>query len=334
MDPISRENKFTYDGYLIFTPFSTTVRDENISQTEIVDTLLDEIPNYSLGTPQNPGKGIQKIPFQKHLQGSSSEFPDDLSSVIALRYKYEEFDKIKAVVDGSRRMVSVPNERSVDIYWNYPNYMSFRGAKKDIKEVQSIIRSALFQTATIDPIRLESDFFLWLFYQNFSSDGRISKMMIRITDVELQGETDLFGKKSTVRNSTDATKSIPILIGLLQNKSISGIEVEFAIQNQRITASIQRDQVQVKASQGSLPNQESIERIASSLMLLDFLYSLYDEWLDLPNNEKYPPLTFFEELYNMSKNQGVKVETQLTQPLKEYAAKRGEDPSDYGYEFQ
>lgn len=324
------DNAFTYDGHLIFHPYSTTIRSENEGQTNISKSLSESLPEYSDSNTEK-NKGFKKIHLDEHYRNRDFSRELDPSSIIALQFIREEIQSTEAYYDGKRVEVEIPERHSADIYWHYPDYMFFRGAQIDVKEAQSSIRSALFQYVRIENIGFEPDFLLWLFYNYFSSLDNNLIDILRITNVGLEGSHDLFGAENLVRDSVDAARSVPILLGLLQNKSITSLEADFNHNGDQIRAEIKRGKVLLKASKGVMTSATDLNRIMTALEFMRNIVKTFKKWQHLAPSQKYPPLDFFKELYDVCKEQGIRIDSPSTEPLREYAAKRGEEPSDYGF---
>ncbi len=326
-DPI--EGKFAYDGQLVFNGIHIT--DLKNSSTD-PETVTDNLTTFSEGTADNSGSGYQKIPVA-HLIENSDEIDDKLKSVSnnlsSFRYIYEKWNSRVADVDGTRRVVKVPNEKDVDIYWSYPDYMFFRGQRSDTDQTEEDIEDELDGVTDLDTISFDEDFLLWMLYKYHNNDQLSSSLQTRLlTDCQTTGSDDNYGGRNIVGDSTDICKSVPLLDALLRQKKLSSIEGNFVVADNHVGVEIDtRGRVHVKASRGEIKSASPLRRVTLSLKFLNEFTAIYENWRDnMPYDKKYPPDSFFKEIRDVCDSQGNLIKYPIKPVLDEYRGKRASGP--------
>jgi hypothetical protein len=336
----STGERFDYDGYLVFNGVYSTEVPSNSDLPnglqEVEAEILETLPTFSEGSFNNPGEGYEKIPFREHLfdeQKINDKIEDLGESLISLRYQYEEYKEEIAEVGDQRQTVYIPRIKDVDIYWMYPDYMFLRGQKGQADSTKATTQTAFGNNAQIQELTFEGDFLLWILYKYYNNKQLNSQIDVkRLTDSETTGREDRFGRSNIVNDSTDVSKSVPLLTGVLQQKSLFMLEGDFSVGEHTVTAQIKQNRVHIKASKGDIRRSNPVRRMALSLEFLTQLAHLKEEWVDLAPKEKYPPLYFFEEMYEECKRQGVKVEFSPEPVLKKYASLRNESLDEYDFQ--
>lgn len=316
---------FSYDGQLVFNGIHLTdVSDPSLDP----DTIVEDLPPFEKGTADEPGSGYRTLRVESLISNaeSMSETQQSVASNLSsFRYLYEDWYKSEADVDGERREVEVPRVKDVDIYWQYPDYMFFRGQQRDSDQTEEDISEELNGRADLDTITFDEDFLLWLFHKYHADESLTPDLGTRLlTDSETTGDEDNYGGRNEVGDSADIARSVPLLDGVLRGKRIASLEGDFTVYDNHVTAKVEsRGRVHVKASKGDVKASDDLRRIALSLLFLGEFTELYRHWRDvMDNQDKYPPDSFFTDIYDECDRQGNHI-TYSIEPLRdEYRRKR------------
>ena len=322
---ITDPEEFSYEGRLVFNGLhKTTVLDAEFDFEEVIqEDLLD----YSEGDFESPGRGYSVIPFQRLAEDYHKiEQPllDRCGEIRSFRYQEEEWEYREVENDGgTERLPTKSGLDMFDSYWAFPEFLFVKGDKSQAKLAENLLSERLGDYVRLNDITFDPDFLLWIFAKEKSGEklpGDISVSML--TDAETKGdEKDRFGKRNQVDDSTDITKSAPILIGVLRQKGLVALEGVFGVGQKLVRARISEEgRVHIKADHaisGSFP----IERMAISLAFLRSFMTLYDEWKGLEGEEKYPPIQFFEDIYEECKRQGLEITFSIDDVVERYRQK-------------
>lgn len=315
---------FDYDGHLVFNGlYYTNVLDAGFDLDEIVNQNLAD---FSVGSPDQPSDGYRILNFVDHAKASSevgSLLEKQVEHIRGIRYEYEEWDHREVHEDGELKTNDVRNTDSFDIYWSTPDYLFVKGNKTEARKAKQLLEYELSEYLRVSSIEFNPDFLLWIFSQKKSEqelgEGLSASML---TDCEIEGEQrDRYGKRNTVDNSTDVTKSTTALMGILRNKALTGLEGVFELDGRFVAAELTSEgRVHIKAEQ-DISGSNKIERMALSLHFLDNLLALHDTWEGLPPEDRFPPEEFFRDIYDECKKQGAEVTFPVKDVIKEYRNK-------------
>jgi len=325
-----KDDYFEYQGNLIYNRiYRTDVGEKDIPIKDMKTIFEENLPEFSEGTAENPGSGYKNINLKKYLE--DSEIENDIltekENLVSIRYIYEKWREMEIPVNGEREVRKIPEERNVDIYWVYPNYVFVRGQKRPSKKTGKVIQDKV-PRIEFDQIQFHRDFLLWIIYKYEEGESIGKELEVKtLTDSETRGDRDRYGKRQIVHGSTDISKSIPIIIGILREKKLSMLEGTFKFKNRLVNAEIDTDgRIYLKVSRSAfLKDVDDITRISTSIEFIRKFIDLYEDWKQLPDKEKYPPLKFFKYLYEEARKGGIQINFSIDGLLKEYAEKRGED---------
>lgn len=343
--------EFDYQGYLIFNGvYKIDLREGSEYQGSIYDAeskLLDDLGRFE-DSERESDRGVQKLllrDFFRDDDSVSEELEELANNLIAVRFLYEDRIEKEAYVSDEEELqtVEIPVVNDADIYWNYPNYMYFRGAKDDVSEAIDYTSSLLGADVATDggssassaqstgfsrfrPISFDSDFLLWLFQLQYNDDDPpVSAIEIdTLTDAAVTGDVDVWGGNNVVGDTTQLIESPPLLSAILQNKSFKMIEGGFAINDNTIQSEIQTNKVHLKSSVKSIKRANDTRRMALSIQFLNELVGLENYWDNLNPQDKYPSHDFFLELFNTCRNQGMTLDNISESLRREYCNKRGD----------
>lgn len=310
-DPDSPE-EFEYSGWLSFYPFKTEVKEnfpEAAPRTEIEWTLENKLPEYEQGNPASPGDGFRIANTPELLQQMNS--PRDYSNIshlVHINYVRERYQKKMAYDEDEDDFVetSTVEISTSDLFWIYSQYLFIRASKQDCDRVHSRMRSMLVNSLRVDSLSFERDFFIWLLYKDYQSENINHNLGLRqIQSIQVEG-SDGFGEQqefSDLRSSSEAA-----LLPLLEGNTPESIEATFLYQGSDLVVNISRNRIQVLASRGALQELSDLERMTFALSFVTEFTSLYDQWKHLAKEDKYPPVSFFKEIYRAAVEKGFETE--------------------------
>ena len=319
------DTQYAFDGQLVFNGlYSTNVLDAGLNFDSVVE---NELNDFSKGEPGSPSRGYELLKFaefatQSHLLGDNIK--NSVEDIQAIRRKYESWDSGEDI-DGNE--VSVRSVNHYDIYWDVPDYLFVKGNKTQASRASDIVQYTLGDYISATEIEFHPDFLLWLFYRFKSEDTQLNDnfKINLLSDAEIEGEKeDRYGKRSRVDKSTDITKSTTVLIGMLKNKDLTRLEGVFDVVDKYVKANIEvGGRVHVKASH-SIEGAEDVYRMSLAITFLRELVSLYEDWIELPGDDKYPPLDFFTELYEECEKQGAELTFPYDDVVETYRQRRNQ----------
>ena len=323
---------FEYQGYLLFNGIYKTdfIGEEyHGGKNEASGQLSKDLPEYR-DTDQSSSEGYLPLNLREALfddPSISEELETVADQIIANRYVYETRDTVDAYYNGDEIQAEVPSRNDADIYWEYPDYLYLRGSKDDVDETREKTFKVLQGNVKYTPIDFDGDFLLWLYYKTYEGQGLPTRLSVdRFTDTEITGDRDAFGETNSVDDSTDLEVCIPMIAGILRDKSISMLQGYYDLYNQyKLKAQVGSGRVHIKATEGDIQTATDSRRMAISLAYLSELLELHGHWQNLPPTDKYPPRSFFEDLYQTAQDQGIEIESISQDVLDKYGGLRDED---------
>ncbi|MFD1645563.1 hypothetical protein [Haloarchaeobius litoreus] len=327
---------FDYQGYLLFNGiFETEFLDQEFGggRSEARARLGDHLPEYR-SSDESSEEGYVRLLLEDAISDDDSvdsDLEEVAQSLIPYRYKYETREPKDAYYRGEEVEVEVPYVQDSDLFWLYPNYMFLRGSKGDVKETKETTRRILDGHIRLNSVDFGGDFLLWLFYKEYEDQSLPTGIELNnLTDTELTGDRDAFGGATKVDDSTDLERCVPMLAGILKDKTISTMQGYFRLFDEyNLKAQIGEGRVHIKASRGDIKTSGDVRRMAISIAFLHELIDLHRSWTELPPTSRYPPRQFFEDLHDTANEQGVEIQSISTNVLTKYASKRGEDPDSW-----
>lgn len=341
------DGQLQYDGHLLFNELCRTSEVENPNLTQVSRSvegfLLDQmLERFEQGNSRDPGDGFER----SQVRDYSTKLPEGtqkfIDSLVALRYRNESYNTEEAEVEvGKRKNVKIPEETSVDVFWDSPNYLLVRGAENEAEEARENLQSNLSGNASVKTVRLSFDFLLWLFYKHTNEESLSSKLETdRLANAEAKGSEDLLGKTSIVEDAPDVRDAPNFLLCLVHGKSVSMLEGDFVIQTgpendeeESVRVEIQPEKIQIKASKAGLRNSEKIEKMGFATQVAHEILRVYNEWdnKDPSDSDKIVPPDFIAEMLKRCHEQGVDIHNESTvlRVLKQQARRRDEDLEEY-----
>ena len=321
------EDRFDYEGRLVFNgTFKTDIFGADLNP----ERVIEDLPEYEQGSPQQPGYGFTDIDLEElavsNLQ--SNGLIELAENTISFRYTQEDFQEEEIVdIEGNSEIRYSRRLQSVDFYWVFPEFLFVRGPKSEVKKAVNKLKAVWERSIELSKLDFEPDFLIWLIYKHYNGEDLNTGInIIRLTDAKIQGSHDVFGSTRRISDSTDLVRSPPVITAILQNEDIVTIGGEFLIDNRyQLSVDISTDgRTHIKAQSNDIREANSLERVLISILFVENICEIYTDWLELDPSEKYPPVDFFEELYQSLENQGISTSFTLDSVIDEYTAKRGE----------
>lgn len=350
MSSENEDNGFSYTGHLVYNEVCRTnqIGDDHDLPTltsELEGELLEILPDFEQGKPLSPGKGYEKLLLRDHTteSGLPSETKEFINSLVCLQYLQEDFDSQEAFVDGERKDVQVSTVKDSNVFWDFDQYMLFRGSESDASAAKGQTQTALGESFGVHSITFSGEFLLWMFYQAHQDPQLSDTLKIeQLQDAEVTGSPDAYGREATVHESDDIKQSPAILLGILNGKDLSMLEGDFTLDldstssedkytKATIRTEIQRNKIQVKASKAGLSNASKVEKLSLATHITREFAALYEYWADLDphNSDKHVPPTFLVELIRTCRDKEIRYEHTPTTLLEQQASLRGDDIDDY-----
>jgi hypothetical protein len=341
---------FDYDGRLVFNGLrETTVNADD--PENIHSQLLDDLPSFSRGSPNNQQKGFDEInladiaEIQNTALGEDSpqviddELVETAETVIDRRYIWENY-----VGSGNREFVDEDGNstnawiRSTDeayVYWMYPGFILIQGSQGKVEPTERRINAALGEDVDVENLRFDPDFFLWLLYRHTAQGKSISGPISvqSLSSSEVYGDLEQFGHRGRVEDSANIAESLPIIAALLQEMEFRMMEGLFSVNGFSLKIQIQTEgRIHVKVADAIDDAETRLKRVLLALLFVSEFVSLYKKWReDLPPTEQYPPFTFFDDLAGTAARNNAQFTFDVDDLIEYYEKKRGEkaDPTNF-----
>lgn len=326
MPPVSdpdRPEDFKYSGWLSFYLFKTDVKlesGENNSQTKGKNTIQQKLPDYKQGNPASPGDGfrVANTPTLFKQMDLINEYPF-LNDLIHIQHIQEEYQN-QMVYDEEKNDFVEANTVEIstsDVFWTYPQYLCIRASRQESDRVRSRMRSILVDSLRTKRVEFDQDFIIWLIYKNHKNqriDDEIS--LKRVQSIEISGESDILGAENQLSDLQDP--SVIALLPILEGKTPESIEAMFEYCGRNVVSNINNDRIQILSSRESPKELSDLEQMALALSFVSKFTALYDQWTNLPNDERYPPVSFFKQIYKQAVQEGYETKGISQNLIKKY----------------
>lgn len=307
--PLSN-GQFSYDGRLVFNGlYATKLLDADFDLEHVV---TNELKDFSRGTTDNPGSGYHMLNIAERAH-ESPEIPrqieDFVHDVYGIRYRYEEWTEGEVASNGDgTEYRSIRSTDSIDVYWHFPDYLFIKGTKTEAEKAGNRINSKFGDYVQTREIGLSPDFLLWILSKYKNNEDLSDELSANLlSDARIEGDEDRFGRSNRVDDSTDIAKATTILMGILRGKQMAFLEGIFGMHGQFVKARIETGgRVHIKADQ-DIVGANHLKRMSLAVTFLTELVKVYEYWKDLNPKDKYPPVEFFENLYEECERQGAEI---------------------------
>ncbi|WP_222915040.1 hypothetical protein [Natrinema sp. SYSU A 869] len=322
------EEQYSYDGWLVFNElFDTTLLAEGIGISEVVETF----PSYEGGAPNDPDNGFEHTELSQKIQ-SLAELSDGFEryaeNLHAFKYVDEDWVQEWGYDEEANQQIFYRDKHDeVEIFWDSDNeVMMFRGDQQLLERKRKSLRSGLSGSLELDPVDFDFDFFLWVLYKKYKGEELSADLRVRnLTRGKTIGDQkDNLGRQVQVEGSENIIRSLMLIAPVLAGKKIKGIQGQFVMESHTISAEIQHGgKVHVKVSNSPLSGLSHLRRMGIALRFLSELIRLFSDWEELPDKERYPPASFFDELGDIAEEEGWDLQYDPREIKDEYRRKRG-----------
>jgi len=323
---------FRYNGRLVFNGLrETEIRSGD--PAEIKEALLDGLPRFERGNPHSKNEGFDKIQLSDLANSQEYILESDLGelaeNLIDEKLVWESYDDSLEFVDEEGDPVSAWLRQTNEsyMYWDYPNHMIIQGSQDKVEEAERRINSALGEDVHVADVKFEPDFLLWLLYKHEypreELPGPIKSR--KLESSEVSGDNDGYGHTGRVEESRNIGESLPIILAVLQKMDFEMIEGIFGVNGHNVTVEIKSSgRIHVKVA-GAIDEAESkLKRALVAVFFASEFLRLHGSWKSLPDQEKYPPFEFFDDLAATAAANNVEVNFDMDELIEEYEDKRGE----------
>lgn len=317
---------FTYQGRLVFNGIYKLYRDDHNFAPE---KILENLPGFEKGTPGKPGSGyviskLSDVPTRgsKNAKYNHRGVESVLSDTFLIRYKYEEYESDRGIVNGEEKEIYTRSINEVDIYWTGSDHILVRGSRDNKKKAVSELKRIIGGNIRLHEVEFDYRFLLWIFYNSYINESLNNRVKIKsLTDAEIRNKTTQPTEIKRFSNSPDVTKSDSVLRDLLatiSGKELSMVGGEFHVEDMLISANIDtRSRIHIK-TRHSISDMTDIYRVGTSIFFINTIMDIYDGWSGKERSNKHPPPKFFKDVRSYLSNKGVEVQLSLDDTLIPY----------------
>jgi hypothetical protein len=301
---------FSYDGRLVFNGLYTTkVLDADF---DLGNVVANELKDFSKGTTAEPGSGYHMLNFAEKARESPAiprQIKDFVQDINGIRYRYERWNEGEVESDDNgTEYRNIRTTDSVDVYWHFPDYLFIKGTKTEARKAGGRIEQKFGDYVETREIDLSADFLLWILSKYKNNEDLSNELTTNLlSDARIEGDEDRFGRSNRVDDSTDIAKATTILMGILRGKEMAFLEGVFGMHGQFVKARIETGgRIHIKADQ-DIKGATHLKRMSLSMAFLTELLKVYEQWTSLDPKDKYPPVEFFQNLYDECERQGAEI---------------------------
>lgn len=293
---------------------------------------LERLHNYEAGTgtAANPSNG-----YFVHEDLEATEFIDNnpelkeiFDRLILIDFIMDNYGNISRYQDG--RIINEQRRTGVkvnNLFWLQPELIIVKGSLKIAQIFKDSFENTFRREVLLGkPYIFDQWFFVWLIF-NFRNNNPeiIDNFYLELMlDMIVEGEIeDLDGQYAAAKRSLDVSRSLVILLPLLAKKLPS--EIKFGIMVNNLTATIEihkTGRILIYQKSGILKTLNILDRTILGCFIIKKITELYDYWKDLPNQEKYPPPEFIDDIVHEFNDRGLTITNNVVDTKNMYAEKR------------
>lgn len=291
-----------------------------------------ELPHYQegVGNALNPSKG-----YYIHQDLEPTEFINEHTE---LKEIFDNFTLIDFIIDNygnTSRYIEgkiIKKQRRMgvrinNIFWIQPDLLIIRGSKETAKifknSFENIFRRDILLGA---PYQFDPWFFIWLIF-NFRNntpevdDDFFIELML---DMSVEGPVeDLTGQYALAKKSLDVSRSLIILIPILEKKFPSDVKLGINVNNLTAMIKIYKNgRILIYQSRGISKVLTRLERTIVGCFIIRRIINLYHKWEVLSTIDKIPPPEFIDVISQELINKGVEITSNVADTKNMYIEKR------------
>lgn len=259
--------------------------------------LFDELPLYRRGNPENPTKGYVNLRIDTQRKFTISEQGELIDLLLTKRYIHEDYVEIyDAITENDYDApIHIPKPIITDIFWILPDYIFIKGNKEESDVALNALEEIFGDEVEMELIEFPQDFFMWLCCQQILNEGIIDSDL-KIEEIEEdatewfnEGSAGRIGEKTSVSGSSNAITSPQTLNALAGNQEFSHVKFHFVLDDFDIAAKINRKNGVFIYRKYVNFSGELETRYVYSLIFINRLLSIFNDWKKLPENDRKPP---------------------------------------------
>lgn len=335
--------EFSYSGQLVFNSLIST-KILSGDAREMREKLIDNLEPFSRGEPGSASKGFTDM-FLEEQAKSSPEVDEQLQDVaeelIGEKFIKEHYfgndDEELVNEEGKETTAWVRQTDETYVYWNYPDYMFIQGAQTKVTDTRDAIQAALKDSAEPDEEPLDPNFLLWILYRFQKYDGDVPGAVTidRLTTSETYGELENFGRRNRVQDSSNVALSVPLITAILYQMKLRLLQGEFKVKGYDVTSKINTSgrigegsgRIHVMSGGDIEKSENDLEKVLIANLFVSEIISLYQSWRDMDPKDKYPPLTYFDDMAGTALDRDVDLsKVDVSGLIEEYSGYREVDP--------
>lgn len=322
MEPDTPHSSFEYSGLLTFRAISGEGTDFRAADLE------DNLPKFSqieLGTQSYGFKRLDPKEYE-NFNNISIDLRSVYTQSDVFRYKREDIgSEIEAVTQQNERIsANLISIETGELVITPEGNLLFRGSQNELHNIINHLQQNVSNHYSLRSIEFDSDFLLWVFWHCFQDESIGTGSPLRLNRVELQGERDIFGQ-SIVYEGEDITQSSVVITHILQNNSIQTIGGLFDFSGLYVDLDINSDgRIHVRVAE-DIRKSSQIVRFLSAVQSVDLVTESYTNWKKMPKKRRYPPKSFYFNLRDYIKSEGVKIDFSISDAVERTAKLRGEN---------
>lgn len=318
------EDFFSFSYWLKFNGLYFT---EEIDETVNPDDLTKHVEKYSGGSPAEPDEGYRQTDLSDwlaqatELSGSLSNLADDLYTYEYVEEKWPEREIFD--IDGEKQTGFTQSHKKMNLFWAYDDIMIIRAQKTVLSEKKGDLLDGLSDNLLLDQVNFDFDFLLWLLYQWRENPRLSAKLRLHsVSDCKTVGQRNQ-DREVEVGGENDITRSVPFISAILDGNKIDEIEGEFIIDGIHIVAKIESAGIiHVKSSREDMLELNELKQMGRAVQFLIEMMRLYEEWVKLDPENRYPPKEFFQTLLEICDDEGYVAKREPQELYAEYEDKR------------
>lgn len=253
--------------------------------------LVSSLPEFSRGTPEDPGSGFQLLDLQTE-NIEESPLQNISSSITAVQYIEESYSKEKVITeDGEIEYQFAIDEEIQDLYFT-EEYLIFRGSGI----AESKVRALLAENIDVDlsPVKFHPKFLEWLKYMAAEGKPLTDFLEVqRLTEISYIGG-DEFGSQIQLIDSKSVEESA---VAAAADGQIESIQADFEVRGYSLRVKLAAPfKIHITTRRG-LKDRDQISRLLISLLAVEAIINYWGTWQE---GRTTPPETFEKKIIEHS----------------------------------
>lgn len=307
----------------------------NIVNEEMYINESLNLPPYEegTGTASNPSSG-----YYIHHDLESTQFIDEH---LELKDIFENLILIDFIIDNYGSRSKYRNGRIIrgekkllgpkvnNIFWIKPDLLIVRGSKKTAMSFQHSFKRIFRGDILLkEPYQFDPWFFIWIIYHHRTKTPEVDQNFFidLMLEMSIEGPVvDYTGGYAQSRKSLDVSRSLIILIPLLEKKLPKEVKFGINVENSAVVIKMNiNGTILVYQTRGILKNLNKFESTIFGCYIVKRIIELYNKWETLPNLEKFPPIEFIDSISQELTDKGYEITATVADTKEMYQEKRNQ----------